>query len=45
MMTDRGVASKIPLTRKTLEEVQDEVEKFDIWLEDQINDLILQERE
>lgn len=44
LMADKGVASMLPLNRETMEEVQEEVVKFDDWLEDQINDLILQER-
>ena len=43
-MSEKGVASHLPVDRHTLERVQEEVEKFDVWLEEIINELLLEER-
>lgn len=44
-MSEKGIASKLPMNnREALEGLQDEVIKFDEFLEEQINDLKLQER-
>ncbi len=44
LMCERGVASCLPLEVAPLENIQDEVGKFDVWLEELINELILEER-
>lgn len=43
--TDRGCCSHLPLDRQTLEGVQLDLERFDEFLEETINELILEERD
>ena len=43
-MTDKGASMQLPEDRRILEGVQDEMEMFDIQLEEMITNLILEER-
>lgn len=45
IISDKGAAFKLPEYRPALEALQDELENMDIYLEDMITDLILEERD
>ena len=44
LLSERGVASLIPLDPDVIEELQDETDRFSDWMEELKNELILQER-
>jgi hypothetical protein len=45
IITNKGSSMMLPAERPVLEDAQDVLEKFDIYLEELINDLILEERD
>ena len=44
ILSEKGVASRLPLDREMLEIIQEEVESFDMWLGHLIDDITLEER-
>lgn len=45
VLTSRGCASDMPYELEPLQHMQEEIDRFDTWLEEVVNELILEERQ
>ena len=45
VISDKGASFELPLVKDVLEALQDEIEQVDLYVEDLITDIILEERD